>query len=1112
MRKFTLLSMLAFLCVHLSLFAQTEQSLYSTNFQNWTVLTGSTTTFVNNLTTNYGEAFTISLTSCDVLPTNGAVTNGSAGAIRFQKVATAVFETSMLASVTKVNFAGYVTGSSRGYTIFKKNCSKLNPDASWVQMATSTSVLQSGTAVSVPINEDSVAIKIISSNTANYYFLTDLEIFGNTTAVVPVFKSSTPANLSVIPTSGTIQLKYSEPISRGTGSITLGSTTIDESNISVSDSVATITYSGLKTDSTYSLTIPAGAFLNGASTPTVTQTTLTFTTPDTKAPDYTFQSDNNTSVVPVSGFISLQFNEAVKAASSVSIGGVSVTPAISGSQNYLVYLNYSGLDYGTDYTVTIPAGAITDLSGNPAPAKTFTITTEGNYKGASLFSVTPNSTDYPATLSGDVTKTITGTDAVTLYNITFGNVSSAQLRSSNGWGFKTDYVVLPKTPIGQVSFKIQCGGGTVPQKYYIQKLGVDNTTWANIDTIMIGTNDVVTFTSAVAQSADSTTIRLYKDGSGFWFYNLTVNNYLDNNAANDDGFNPSIASSIPADNETGVSTTGTAKITFSESIKSATGSFILNGKTLTPNILGKVVSLPYTNLKYSTQYQLIIEAGAVKDYLGNLCAADTITFTTKAKPVVTPSLYDFVVAKDGSGNGTTIQSAFDAVPAGNTAIFRIFVKNGTYNEYPSLADGKTNVSLIGQDRDKVIITGSHYSGQVVNSVTIGTATSQTMEILGDNFYCENITIQNAAGRDIGQAVALKVYADKAVFKNVKLLGYQDTYMSSNVASDRQYFLNSDVHGTVDFIFNDGVGYFDNCSLYIEDRSTANVVCAPATTLSNTYGFVFNECTIDGASSQDGVYYLGRPWKNGPKAVYINTKMNIGPATDLWTTMSALPSLFVEYNSVSRNGNVLSFSPRTDFTFTNNSVTTTDSLTTTRKSTISGTEAAVYRKETVLAGTDSWDATTKTGAPAAVENLTYDGTNTKLSWSAVDGAACYIILSADSVVGFTTSTDYTISGTSFSVIAASEYGALSELRSTTTGIFNSKIKNGFLIATLVNNEVSLINPNDFNKVEIISLNGQRVSSSNSLGTAINVSSLPTGCYLVKGYATNGDIYVDRMIKK
>jgi hypothetical protein len=66
--------------------------------------------------------------------------------------------------------------------------------------------------------------------------------------------------------------------------------------------------------------------------------------------------------------------------------------------------------------------------------------------------------------------------------------------------------------------------------------------------------------------------------------------------------------------------------------------------------------------------------------------------------------------------------------------------------------------------------------------------------------------------------------------------------------------------------------------------------------------------------------------------------------------------------------------------------------------------------------------------------------------------------------------------------------------------------------LVNNEVSLINPNDFNKVEIINLNGQRVSSSNSLGTAINISSLPTGCYLVKGYATNGDIYVDRIIKK
>lgn len=1114
MKKITLF--LVLLGMQLLLFeaSAAEQLFYSTNFQNWTALSSSTTSTVNNFSTNYGDAFTATMTSVSVLPANVTPTTGSIasnGAVRFEKVATASFILSQFSSITKIVITGYVTAPSRGFSLYTKTKS----DADWVLNTTSILTTTGGQSFTLPINKDSVQIKIVNNPNTQYFFLTDLAIYGNTDKVVPVFKSSTPATGSVIPTSGTIKLNYSEKVTRGTGSIVLGTDTIKDSAISYSDSTVTINYSGLSTDKAYNLTIPAGAFVDSLAVPTASAVSLAFTTPDTQAPTLSFQTDANGSTVPVTGTIALLYSEAVKAGSSkVTIGSTSITPAISASQSTLVYLNYSGLDYATTYTVTIPAGAITDASGNAAAAQTFTITTEGNYKGTSLFSITPTSTTFPSSLTGDVTKTITGTDTTKTYSVKFGNVTSPIDRSSNGWGFKVDYVLLPKTPIGQVSFKIQCGGGTAPQKYYIQKLGVDGVTWSNIDTIMIGTNDVVTFTSAVAESSDSTTIRLYKDGTNFWFYNATVYNFLDNNAANDDGKNPSVASSTPANGAIDVATTGTAKIIFSESVKSGSASFILNGKVLTPNALGSTVTLPYSNLKYSTQYQLIVQAGAVKDNLGNPCGTDTITFTTKAKPAVTPALYDFVVAKDGSGNGTTIQSAFDAVPASNTAVFRIFVKNGTYSEYPSLADGKTNVSLIGQDRDKVIITGNHYSGLVSGGITYGTSTSQTLEIFGDNFYCENITVKNTAGRDIGQAVALKVYADKAVFKNVRLLGYQDTHMTGNVATDRQYYLNSDIHGTVDFMFNDGIAYYDNCSLYIEDRATANVVCAPATTTANTYGYVYNGCTIDGASSQDGVYYLARPWKNSPRAVYINTKMNINPATDLWTTMSSLPALFAEYNSVSKNGSVLTFAPRTDFTFTSNSVTTTDTLKTTRKSTITATEAANYTVANVLAGSDSWDATTKIAAPAAVENLAYDSVNAKLSWTAVDGAACYVVLLNDSVVKFTTSTtfDTLATASSLKVIAVSEYGALSSATTAiTTGITNAKIKTGFLVSTLIDKDLKLINPENFKTVELVSVLGQKVLTV-AASSSINVSSLNNGVYLAKGYAKNGDVYIDKIVKK
>lgn len=145
-----------------------------------------------------------------------------------------------------------------------------------------------------------------------------------------------------------------------------------------------------------------------------------------------------------------------------------------------------------------------------------------------------------------------------------------------------------------------------------------------------------------------------------------------------------------------------------------------------------------------------------------------------------------------------------------------------------------------------------------------------MEILADNFYCENMTISNTAGMNIGQAVALKVYSDKAVFKNVRLTGYQDTHLTSNTGSDRQYYLNCDIRGTVDFIFGDGTCYFENCLLYIEDRS-GNCITAASTDVNNTFGYVFESCTIDGVSSRNKDFYLGRPWKNAPRVVYLNTK-------------------------------------------------------------------------------------------------------------------------------------------------------------------------------------------------------------------------------------------------
>ncbi|WP_373419088.1 pectinesterase family protein, partial [Thermophagus xiamenensis] len=72
-----------------------------------------------------------------------------------------------------------------------------------------------------------------------------------------------------------------------------------------------------------------------------------------------------------------------------------------------------------------------------------------------------------------------------------------------------------------------------------------------------------------------------------------------------------------------------------------------------------------------------------------------MTFTTQSPaPDITK-----VVAKDGSGDYTTIQAAFDAVPDYYTGKYTIYVKPGIYKEKVVLAKNKVNV-ILGNFRSK----------------------------------------------------------------------------------------------------------------------------------------------------------------------------------------------------------------------------------------------------------------------------------------------------------------------------------------------------------------------------------------------------------------------------
>lgn len=233
--------------------------------------------------------------------------------------------------------------------------------------------------------------------------------------------------------------------------------------------------------------------------------------------------------------------------------------------------------------------------------------------------------------------------------------------------------------------------------------------------------------------------------------------------------------------------------------------------------------------------------------------------------------YIFTVAKDGTGDYKYIQDAIDAMRVFPLAPVTLYIKNGVYNEKIELPANNTDVTFIGESVERTIITFNDYSGRG----RLNTFTSYTAKISGNRFAAENITFTNSAG-PVGQALALYVDADKAVFRNCRFLGNQDTIYTGGENS-RQYFLNCFIEGTTDYIFGPATAVFQNCTI----RSKSNsFITAASTTAGKKFGYVFLDCKIL-ADSNVNKLYLGRPWRAFSKTVFIRCELPKQTAPEGW---------------------------------------------------------------------------------------------------------------------------------------------------------------------------------------------------------------------------------------
>jgi pectinesterase len=271
-------------------------------------------------------------------------------------------------------------------------------------------------------------------------------------------------------------------------------------------------------------------------------------------------------------------------------------------------------------------------------------------------------------------------------------------------------------------------------------------------------------------------------------------------------------------------------------------------------------------------------------------------------PLHSQATYDFVIARDGSGNFKTIQEAITACRDYAERQYVIFVKNGVYNEKLLIPTWKTRITIVGQDVDSTIITYNDYSGKTDSlGKKFNTFTSFTCMVAGNNIVFENITFVNSAGR-VGQAVALHVEGDRCVFRNCRLVGNQDTLFASGENS-RQYYVGCTIEGTTDFIFGAATAVFENCTITSKVNS---YITAASTPPVQQYGFVFLRCKLLSDSVGRKVY-LGRPWRLYAYTAFVNCEMGEHIRPEGWHNWSKpeaeKTARYLEYNSTGPGANI-----------------------------------------------------------------------------------------------------------------------------------------------------------------------------------------------------------------
>ena len=411
--------------------------------------------------------------------------------------------------------------------------------------------------------------------------------------------------------------------------------------------------------------------------------------------------------------------------------------------------------------------------------------------------------------------------------------------------------------------------------------------------------------------------------------------------------------------------------------------------------------------------------------------------------------YDIVVAKDGSGDYTTIQAAVDAAPDNGQRTV-IYVKNGEYNEKVLIGnrytDSKKVLSIIGESREGVIISWDDYRNKQIQypdrngnltTISAGGMECATFTVTSPDFYMENVTVRNTCDETKGQAEAFYQAGDRQVLKNVSIEGWQDTYRSKK--GRRHFIYNSTIKGNTDFIYSGGTSYFYQCDIvsrpYSGRGAQGGYITAPEdvtykATLSDGnpiyYEFFFNDCDLKAEDPSHTGVSLGRNWSEKDcGAFFMNCRMGSHIADAGWATMSGTPvrktSSFGEYKSVKADGTTpVDVSKRAAWSFQ-----------------LQDRDLALVDLDAIYGKVSSTPFPVEEMAAGVKSPTNKQKQGEFLTWDVVPGAAGYAVFytkNGKELVAYTNVNKYNIGAkadTYYAVEAISKYGSMSTAANTVT---------------------------------------------------------------------------------